>query len=629
MVWSFWETLLTDFWSEWILLWLIFNWELAVLKIFASRKQITEEKIKNVISKGFDTDFYSQEYATVLKGVDPLEHFIESGAKEGLDPCEWFSMDDYVLDNPDVNKAAVNPFFHYMYFGKKEGRVIRASKRKKLTELDVPFLNSISITMDDTESCHDTLDYKTAMNLLDSENFTVERWKKWAKKVRRESSPHPNVKANIESAVATESGQAGFMVGWIVHNPDSIVWIEDSNGTPTFLTSAHRIFREDVYKAFLSAFDQAEVNSGFLVQIRNIKPTDTLAIFALSSKGVHKICSADVGFLNALPVETAKWLFSIELNPSDVVDVYRNMFWPVIGEQLTRNDRVTANMPITLDKYGEIADPLVSIIIPLYGRVDFIEGQMVSFVLDDFIKSETEIIYVIDDPSLVNKVRTLSKEIFELYRVPFKVVFGGINRGFSGANNLGAKHAEGNFLLFMNSDVFPKSPGWLEPMIGALKNNPNLGVVAPRLLFADGSIQHAGMEFQYRSDIGIWINHHPYMGLDPVLDPHQELTVMHAVTGACMLISRVDFDDVEGWDTGYLIGDFEDSDLCLKLREKGKQCGYLPSVELTHLERQSFGLTGTPDFRTKVVILNASRQMNRWAHVIEKLDMQHEAAIDL
>ena len=102
------------------------------------------------------------------------------------------------------------------------------------------------------------------------------------------------------------------------------------------------------------------------------------------------------------------------------------------------------------------------------------------------------------------------------------------------------------------------------------------------------------------------------MGLTPELDANSSSTSLPAVTGACMLIRRSDFDAIDGWDTGYLIGDFEDSDLCLKLRNKGKNCVYVPTVELTHLERQSFNLTGAGDFRMKVVILNAVRHQGRW-----------------
>jgi GT2 family glycosyltransferase len=113
------------------------------------------------------------------------------------------------------------------------------------------------------------------------------------------------------------------------------------------------------------------------------------------------------------------------------------------------------------------------------------------------------------------------------------------------------------------------------------------------------------------------------MGLDPILDPAHALTIVPAVTGACLVIRRTDFDRIGGWDTGYLIGDFEDSDLCLKLQAEGLKVAYLPTVQLTHLERQSFKLLGHDDFRNRVVIYNAVRHQNRWQHLIEGLANDH------
>lgn len=48
------------------------------------------------------------------------------------------------------------------------------------------------------------------------------------------------------------------------------------------------------------------------------------------------------------------------------------------------------------------------------------------------------------------------------------------------------------------------------------------------------------------------------------------------------------------------------------------QIGYLPSVQLTHLERQSFKLLGQDEFRQRVVIYNAVRHQSRWNHVIQQ-----------
>jgi len=75
---------------------------------------------------------------------------------------------------------------------------------------------------------------------------------------------------------------------------------------------------------------------------------------------------------------------------------------------------------------------------------------------------------------------------------------------------------------------------------------------------------------------------------------------------------RSDFERIGGWDTGYLIGDFEDSDLCLKLRSANFDIAYCPAVQLTHLERQSFKLLGSDEMRTRIVIYNAVRHQNKW-----------------
>ena len=55
-----------------------------------------------------------------------------------------------------------------------------------------------------------------------------------------------------------------------------------------------------------------------------------------------------------------------------------------------------------------------------------------------------------------------------------------------------------------------------------------------------------------------------------------------------MLVGRDEFNGVGGFDPAYVLGDYEDSDLCLRLQESGRQCRYVPAAELYHLERQSF-----------------------------------------
>lgn len=338
----------------------------------------------------------------------------------------------------------------------------------------------------------------------------------------------------------------------------------------------------------------------------------------LTGTAVHVIAEAICNILPSDAIAAARRLFSLNVVQSELHNRIGAIDEPIIGKLLQLRRLSHDMLPQKVHKLGTpLVTPLVSVIVPLYGRIDFIEHQLMEFCEDEWFLQNAELIYVLDDPALVEQLISKMEVLYRVYRVPMRWVWGGANRGFSGANNLGVEHANGKYLAFLNSDAFPQSSGWLRELIDVLQTNPKIGAVGPRLVTAEGSIQHAGMEFQRRTDLGIWINHHPNMGLAPELDPAKKLVSVPAVTGACLVMRRNDFDNVDGWDTGYLIGDFEDSDLCLKLRSAGFMIAYCPSVQLTHLERQSFKLLGNDEFRTRVVIYNAVRHQNKWRSLLE------------
>ncbi|WP_245243006.1 glycosyltransferase family 2 protein [Pararhodobacter sp. SW119] len=243
------------------------------------------------------------------------------------------------------------------------------------------------------------------------------------------------------------------------------------------------------------------------------------------------------------------------------------------------------------------------------------EHQLLEFLRDPGFLAQGELIYVIDDPSIRADVLFEADRLYHLYQIPMRIVASPLNRGFSGANNLGAEHAKGEYLLFLNSDVIPIEPGWLEHLIAAFDEEA-VGVVGARLLSADGGIQHAGMDFDYLDRFGIWRNIHPGAGLAPEFDG-RELRDVRAVTGACLIIPRSVFDQIGGWNMGYLLGDFEDSDLCLAARNAGYRVLYQPLAELTHLERQSFSGMADDAFRLRMTICNAVRHQARWRDEIE------------
>lgn len=429
----------------------------------------------------------------------------------------------------------------------------------------------------------------------------------------------PGVLGSIEAASASSLTGDGVVLGWAILEPGASAWLETDDGIRIPLEDAIRLARPDVFDSHGQTFGESARQSGFLARVTGVHPGGVLRLMGEKSLGPEVVGQFELDMLPLEPAPASRWLFSIASPTSELVQRYEALDTLILDSLIRQGQRNWPRLPVNVRQLGPAnAKPMASVIVPLFGRLDFVEHQLMEFSRDQAFLRNAELIYVLDDPALVEEFSGLVQTLHRLYGVPFRWIWGHANRGFSGANNLGAAHASAEHLVFLNSDAIPQQPGWLQPLLDVLANNPRVGAVGPRLTYADGSIQHAGMAFVRREDLGVWVNDHPQMGLDPSLDPFASATKVPAVTGACLAMRRNDFDKVDGWDTGYLIGDFEDSDLCLKLRSAGLDIVYLPTVQLTHLERQSFKDLGSGDYRTRVVIYNALRHQRKWESLISR-----------
>ncbi|MFZ2725498.1 MAG: tetratricopeptide repeat protein [Methylococcaceae bacterium] len=443
------------------------------------------------------------------------------------------------------------------------------------------------------------------------------QWRNLIAKIPITSAACSNAKGFLEAVSVCKLTKKAVVVGWTVATQDTILWFEDETGKTHSFNNAYHCFRRDVYELFVYEFGAAASNASVITLLDNIRAGSVIKLKTCSASGVHVLHEIETQELSANPIAAARWLFSVAVPIAKFHQRVPLIDRLIIEPLITHYEQLQKKLSVQVKQCGTaLVKPIVSVIVPLYGRTDFVEHQLMEFANDPWFLEHAQLIYVLDDPKLVDEFAALAQNLHALYRVPFCWIWGNSNRGFSGANNLGADYANGQYLTFLNSDAFPQQAGWLPKLISVLKEHKDIGAVGPRLLFADNSIQHAGMSFMYNEELGIWVNHHPYSGLDPCLDPSKELSIMPAITGACLVMRRSDFERVAGWDTGYLIGDFEDSDLCLKLRDIGLKIAYLPSVQLTHLERQSFKIQGGDDFRTRLVLYNAVRHQTRWAKLL-------------
>ena len=262
------------------------------------------------------------------------------------------------------------------------------------------------------------------------------------------------------------------------------------------------------------------------------------------------------------------------------------------------------------------ASPRVSLIVPLYGRHDFLAHQLVHFVSDPELRA-AEILYVVDDPRLESAVRRDADALARLHDIAFSIAYLPRNLGYAGANNAAAALARGDFLLLLNSDVLPAAPGWLGQMLAVADAAADEGgecLVGARLLYDDDSVQHDGMRFEAAPNFeGLWINRHPGKGLPRDLFPTPaEAPTREAVTGACLLTRRDRYAALGGLDEGYVLGDFEDSDFCLKARRAGLGIRLAARAELYHLERQSQSLVTTARWKGDLTHYNCWRHSRLW-----------------
>lgn len=224
----------------------------------------------------------------------------------------------------------------------------------------------------------------------------------------------------------------------------------------------------------------------------------------------------------------------------------------------------------------------VSVIVPSIGATGAVRGQQRTFVVES-VRSvlatasvDIEVIIVAGremPPAVIDELLGLGPQVTS---VDYGDAF-----NFSAVINLGAAHAAGEHLLLLNDDTEVISPGWLKQMLDACA--PGVGAVGAKLLFEDGTLQHAGHTYRTSLDhVGFGLPGGS-LGRGAVLGRRREVA---GVTAACMLTPFAAFDAVGGLTT-LLPGNYNDVDYCMKLRMAGWSIVYEPAAELYHFESQS------------------------------------------
>ena len=229
--------------------------------------------------------------------------------------------------------------------------------------------------------------------------------------------------------------------------------------------------------------------------------------------------------------------------------------------------------------YPHTERPLVSIIIPTRNQLGLLR-RCIESLTEKTSYPHYEVLIVdnnSDDPETLAYLQQLidlgldQLQIFS-YPHPFN---------FAAMNNLAASEARGEYLVLLNNDTAIIKGDWLEALLNHAQR-PEVGAVGAKLLYPDGTIQHAGVILGLRGPA-----EHPFVGSPMQAAGYNQRLLLDqrysAVTAACMMVRKSVYFEVGGMDTEAFAVSYNDIDLCLKIGSAGHAIVWTPHALVMHV----------------------------------------------
>jgi GT2 family glycosyltransferase/uncharacterized protein YbaR (Trm112 family)/SAM-dependent methyltransferase len=244
-----------------------------------------------------------------------------------------------------------------------------------------------------------------------------------------------------------------------------------------------------------------------------------------------------------------------------------------------QNARIDTPAPGQYHALWPLKGDKVSVIIPTKNRLEMLE-KCLPPLLEDTDYPDFEVILVDNDSdeAVQDYYRRLQSE-YAPERLRVVDYPGQFN--YNTANNLGASQARGELLLFLNNDIQALDSGWLKEM-SRWAERPEIGAVGAKLLYPQGTIQHAGVVMGMGAYAGHVFFQAPAEANGPFgsVDWYRDY---NAVTAACLMTRRQVFEETGGFDESYQLA-MSDVELCLRIRRAGYRIMYTPYARLIHYE---------------------------------------------
>lgn len=308
-----------------------------------------------------------------------------------------------------------------------------------------------------------------------------------------------------------------------------------------------------------------------------------------------------------------------ELDPKDI-DCWRNLVDAYLANHQFADARSACQQLLSLEpsdvesasllRYinelccDDTAVPSVSIIIPVFNNLELTQKCLESISRNtDYSDYEVVIVDNASTDDTADWLRSIESP-------KIRCVYNPRNMGFVGACNAGAKHARGEYILFLNNDTLVQ-PGWLRALIDFADKTPDCGAVGSKLVYPDGTLQEAGgIVF---SDGEAW---NYGRGLNPDDPKYNFVREVDYCSGAALMVRRSLWNAIGGFDEQYSPGYYEDTDLCFKIRTLGYKVYYQPKSVVVHYEGQTAGRSLASGMK-RYQLRNKNLFFEKWSSVLE------------
>lgn len=533
----------------------------------------------------FDPEWYLETYADIKRaGVDPFEHFINSGAQEKRDPGPFFETKFYEERYPQVQSVAMSPIEHYLRIGRKSDFICKGPPpyTRWLKRYDELSRDDVLNIMDDIGTSAPgriiTIRIGTGTGRDDGianqigyapDLITVASEKDIEPALRLLSTLQPNDMVLAYGEECTLHPHAVYVFRKFIRAQNKLFAYSDHDHVDDLGERYGPVFKPIMSPQFLAQFAyQGPVLAwaGAAWDLRLFSIMFKEALEDVNGAFAGLIGSANVNDVTHIPLP----LYSIAKGKA--ADFSDRGLMPY--EPYRLKDHVSPSAP---SHYTETID----IVIPTRDGLDITRECIESIIEKTRYSRDLFNIIIVDNDS----VESATLEYFRAFQTlkNCKVVPSPGAFNFSKICNEGARAGHADFVLFLNNDVTVIDPEWLEKMLDSARM-ADVGVVGARLLYPDMTVQHGGIITGFQG-IGV----HRLVGVAETtaqqIDYSRE---MSAITGACIMLKRSIYEQVGGLDEALGVA-FNDVSLCLCVGELGYRNIYLAEALLIHHESKSRG----------------------------------------